>query len=479
MEPGSASERIGVRLDDVVVAVDGIPGRGYDHMLSLLTCGGKQPPNRPLALTLLRPQQILNSPLHFTLDDDIKKASRILAAIDTAPEADAMLELMREAVGFVFMTTAKIGGPVSACGGTGILVARLPDGDWSAPLAVGSFGMSWGFQIGAAVADVMVIFMKPSALWPFMCDTGTDIHLGPESGIAVGPVGRTAGVSGGLHTNTEKMIQRLENGDTTDASSESGLESHADNPFAQLVQPDHLQEQAARAKEKLSDGFDDVKEIVTDMSRMSQDQLRAEIKAEATRKAEAAADKLRDLKPAYTYSHCKGLFVGVSLEGTAMSVRHDVNAQFYGRRSWGAEDVATALEGGLERPDVIGTHPKATLAARDFYSMLRDLTGRHAPAILRGQGIRPPPPGSQQWKQPRGDSSNDTRSAAETGGDWRPPCDVWDAGRGQSSKREQQIHYAKQSRQPPGGDEAYNPFCERTPDRASSIADDEDLSLTV
>ena len=207
-----------MRVDDVVVAVDGVVGRGYDHLLSLLTSGGKKPPKRPLALTLLRPQQILNSPLHFTLDDEIKKAGRILGAISSAPETDAMLELMRQAVGFVFMTTAKIGGPVSACGGTGILVARLPDGNWSAPLAVGSFGMSWGFQIGAAVADVMIIFMKPSALWPFMSETGTDIHLGPESGVAVGPVGRTAGVSGGLHTNTERIIQRLEQGDTSSPS---------------------------------------------------------------------------------------------------------------------------------------------------------------------------------------------------------------------------------------------------------------------
>lgn len=35
--------------------------------------------------------------------------------------------------------------------------------------------------------------------------------------------------------------------------------------------------------------------------------------------------------PAYSYAHSKGLFVGMSLEGSILSARHDVNAKFYGR----------------------------------------------------------------------------------------------------------------------------------------------------
>ena len=33
---------------------------------------------------------------------------------------------------------------------------------------------------------------------------------------------------------------------------------------------------------------------------------------------------------AYTYTHAKGLFMGVSMEGAALSVRHEVNTNFYG-----------------------------------------------------------------------------------------------------------------------------------------------------
>ncbi len=79
-----------------------------------------------------------------------------------------------------------------------LLVARLSDGEWSAPLAVGALGMSWGLQIGASLADVVVVIMRPSALEPFKQPEALDMHLGPESGFAVGPVGRAAGVSHGV-----------------------------------------------------------------------------------------------------------------------------------------------------------------------------------------------------------------------------------------------------------------------------------------
>ena len=55
---------------------------------------------------------------------------------------------------------------------------------------------------------------------------------------------------------------------------------------------------------------------------------------------------LSEPEPAYTYSHSKGLFVGVSLDGSAITVRHDVNAAFYGYEV----PVSVILEGGVERP---------------------------------------------------------------------------------------------------------------------------------
>jgi len=37
------------------------------------------------------------------------------------------------------------------------------------------------------------------------------------------------------------------------------------------------------------------------------------------------------LQPAYAYAHSRGLFVGISLEGSVVTTRSDINAKFYGR----------------------------------------------------------------------------------------------------------------------------------------------------
>lgn len=45
------------------------------------------------------------------------------------------------------------------------------------------------------------------------------------------------------------------------------------------------------------------------------------------------------LHPAYSYAHSQGLFVGMSLEGSILSARHDVNAKFYGRAGLTPDEV--------------------------------------------------------------------------------------------------------------------------------------------
>ncbi|GMI43557.1 hypothetical protein TeGR_g6593 [Tetraparma gracilis] len=67
-------------------------------------------------------------------------------------------------------------------------------------------------------------------------------------------------------------------------------------------------------------------------------------------KGNAAAGGGEFLAPAYSYSHSKGLFVGISLEGAVITARNDVNARFYGRPI----DARTLLSGGVERPRAAG-----------------------------------------------------------------------------------------------------------------------------
>lgn len=50
------------------------------------------------------------------------------------------------------------------------------------------------------------------------------------------------------------------------------------------------------------------------------------------------------IAPTYTYSHSKGLFGGVGLQGSAIAARNDLNKKFYGREITPAEILTGAVE---------------------------------------------------------------------------------------------------------------------------------------
>ncbi|CAN0435556.1 unnamed protein product, partial [Hapterophycus canaliculatus] len=45
----------------------------------------------------------------------------------------------------------QVGFLYAAEAGTGLCVAKLPNGNWSAPAAVQTLGLSWGLQAGCEV----------------------------------------------------------------------------------------------------------------------------------------------------------------------------------------------------------------------------------------------------------------------------------------------------------------------------------------
>ena len=86
----------------------------------------------------------------------------------------------------------------------------------------------------------------------------------------------------------------------------------------------------------------------------------------------SASSEGRFLAPAYSYSHSKGLFAGVSLEGGVVCSRSDINAKFYGRpvttkeilndsgRHRAVEPLYEALEGALQM-ECVGWRPTETI----------------------------------------------------------------------------------------------------------------------
>lgn len=76
------------------------------------------------------------------------------------------------------------------------------------------------------------------------------------------------------------------------------------------------------------------------------------------------------LQPAYAYAHSQGLFVGISLEGSIVNARHDLNTKFYGRQ--------VSVEEILKYMD-------SPRAATPLYDALNNALAQDIP----GDGIRP------------------------------------------------------------------------------------------
>ncbi|KAK7058358.1 hypothetical protein VNI00_001992 [Paramarasmius palmivorus] len=108
-------------------------------------------------------------------------------------------EVIENAKGFAIFTVFKAGFVFSARAGSGIVIARLPDGSWSAPSAIGTAGLGFGGQAGAEMTDFLVVLNSRSALRSFMA--AGSLTLGGNASIAVGPLGRNGEATGALNTN--------------------------------------------------------------------------------------------------------------------------------------------------------------------------------------------------------------------------------------------------------------------------------------
>ena len=78
--------------------------------------------------------------------------------------------------------------------GSGIIVARLSDGSWSAPSAIATAGGGFGGQIGFELTDFVFILNDSSAVRSF--SQAASITLGGNVSVAAGPVGRNAEAAG-------------------------------------------------------------------------------------------------------------------------------------------------------------------------------------------------------------------------------------------------------------------------------------------
>ncbi|KAK3620830.1 hypothetical protein LTR56_023162 [Elasticomyces elasticus] len=141
----------------------------------------------------------INNPLPSSMRSECKKCGRILASfIDPrqsfGPDKIIPPSILANAKGLAILTVFKAGFLGSGRFGSGVVVARLSDGTWSAPSAIGTVGGGFGGQIGFEITDFVFILNDASAVKTF-AQVGS-LTLGGNVSIAAGPVGRNAEAAG-------------------------------------------------------------------------------------------------------------------------------------------------------------------------------------------------------------------------------------------------------------------------------------------
>lgn len=194
--------------------------------------------------------------------------------------------ILSKAKGLAIFTVIKAGFMFSGRVGSGVVVARLEDGSWSAPSAIGTGGMGFGGQIGAEITDFVMVLNSREAVKSFT--TGGNITLG--------------GNLSGKETAQKSVFFFF-------------LSVNAD-PFVFWIRLD------LPKKKKVAAG-------------------------PIGRTAEAGASAtIGSVAAIYSYSKTKGLFAGVSIEGSVIVERKDTNEAFYRQNVTAAQ----LLSGAIPRP---------------------------------------------------------------------------------------------------------------------------------
>nr|VWP01662.1 N/A [Ganoderma boninense] len=142
-----------------------------------------------------------NTPLPQPLPKECQKAAQIFKSfVDSGNNGlDGVIprSVLENAKGFAIFTVFKAGFLFSARAGSGIVIAKLEDGTWSAPSAIGSAGLGVGGQAGAEMTDFLVVLNSRSK--SFMA--AGSLTLGGNLSLAVGPLGRNGEAIGSLNTS--------------------------------------------------------------------------------------------------------------------------------------------------------------------------------------------------------------------------------------------------------------------------------------
>lgn len=118
----------------------------------------------------------------------VTEAQVVMEQVMTSGDASIPQDLLQKAKAVaIFPDMVKAGFLVGGQYGTGVVMTRRDDGSWGPPAFFTMGGVSFGLQLGAQAADVVLVIMKKRGLEGLLTNK---IRFGADLGVAVGPVGR-------------------------------------------------------------------------------------------------------------------------------------------------------------------------------------------------------------------------------------------------------------------------------------------------
>jgi len=139
----------------------------------------------------------------FDASHRISKAANVLQDLTSMSDRPIPDEILQRAdaiavIPHMMKGALGIGGRY----GKGVVSERAENGRWSAPAFIQIGGGSAGVQLGVEATDLVLIFTNPKSME--LLETGNDLNLGANAGVAAGPIGREA--EAGVNANVKAEI---------------------------------------------------------------------------------------------------------------------------------------------------------------------------------------------------------------------------------------------------------------------------------
>ena len=125
-----------------------------------------------------------------SMEETVSDCAEIVRDFSRIAERSVPPRVLRSAKGIAILRVLKGGFFVSGRIGEGVVIARLPEGGWSGPSAIGTGGAGFGFQVGGQVTEFVIILNTRAAVEAFA--RGGNVEVGGALSVAAGPIGRAA-----------------------------------------------------------------------------------------------------------------------------------------------------------------------------------------------------------------------------------------------------------------------------------------------